>query len=652
MCGFAGGLLGRNESFTDTELLDRMGTVLAHRGPDDSGTYTDGPYGVVHRRLSVIDLTSAGHQPMSNEDGTVWLAYNGEVYNFRELRQRFRLDERGHTFRSKTDTEILLHLYETLGNDFLRTLNGMYAMAIWDTKKRRLLLARDPFGVKPLFYTRQGERLWFGSEIKALLEVPGIERQPSLPALYHYLSFDYVPDALTPFKNIEELRPGHAMEVSWETGSTRTWRFYDFTYIEDNAIGSSSAIMRTRELLHDAVRRQLVSDVPVGVMLSGGLDSSALTMLMASIRGSGDFHTFSLGFEEQSFDESGYANIVAQKAGTRHHTIMVTPDKVAANMPGYLAHIDEPYADGAAIPTWLLAEEASRHVTVLLSGEGGDEVFAGYDTHAAYKVRAMYRNTVPSFIRNRVVRQLVHRLPVSDRKLSLEFKLKRFTDCAELGVTDAHYSWREVLSADAKREILKDFERFEGYGHSSDFFDEIYSRCRAGSEINRLLCVDSSCHLPHDLMVKNDRMTMAFSIEARVPFTDTELFGFLAKVPIRHKFPLLRKKHLLKKALEGSLPDRIARKKKVGLEIPYSSWMRSSLREITLEYISPSRLNQTGLFDPVAVERLWDRHDRKLEDNGRALWGILNYMMWYDLYIQSTNYRSFINPGIRRNVVS
>jgi len=649
MCGFAGGLLSPGESFTDRELLDRMGSVLEHRGPDDSGIHMDGPCGLTHRRLSVIDLTRAGHQPMCNEDESIWMVYNGEVYNFRELRQRFRLDDKGHKFRSKTDTEVLIHLYETLGNDFLRLLNGMFALAIWDGRKKRLILARDPFGIKPLFYTRTGSQFWFASEIKALLEVPGVERSPSLSALYHYLSYDYIPDSLTAFEGIDELSPGHAMEVDWESGGQKTWRYFDYSYIEDDGIGASSALSRSRELLRNAVKRQLVSDVPVGVMLSGGLDSSALTVLMANIREDSSFHTFSIGFEDPSFDESGYAEIVAERVGTRHHKVLVTPDKVSTLLPKYLAHIDEPYADGSAIPTWLLAEEASRHVTVLLSGEGGDEVFAGYDTHAAYKVRSMYRSLVPEYVRRKVIRELVHRLPVSHRKLSFEFKAKRFTDGAELGVIDAHYSWREVLSTDAKLAILNEPERFMGFPPSSSFFEEVYSRCRSRSELNRLLCIDTCCHLPHDLMIKNDRMTMAHSIEARVPFTDSELYGFLTKVPVKHKLPWLRKKHLLRKAMDGLLPDRIIRKKKVGLEMPYSDWMRNRLREQTLDYLTSSRLMQTGLFNPDGIAKLWDQHDRKQVDHGRALWGLLNYMIWYDMYISSSSYKSHILHGVHRN---
>lgn len=655
MCGFAGGLPFDSNSSNDRAadpfeaLLHRMGEVIRHRGPDDSGCEVLGPCGLVHRRLSVIDLSRSGRQPMCNADQSVWIVYNGEVYNFRELRTRFALDSKGYRFRSSTDTEVILHLYEELGDRFLEELNGMYSLAIWDGRKKKLLLARDPFGIKPLFYTETTKGFWFASEIKSLLQVPGVERRPSLRALDSYLAFDYVPGDMTPFQGIMELAPGSAMTLEQGTGKRKQWDFYTFEYPEDPSISAAEACNTSRELLEEAVRRTLISDVPVGVMLSGGLDSSSITALMAQIRGDGDFHTFSLGFTDRSFDESDYAALVAQKAGTMHHRIEVTPGKVAGLLPGYLAHIDEPYADGSAIPTWLLAEEASKDVTVLLSGEGGDEVFAGYDTHAACKARKLYRRMVPGFIRRNLIGRAVNLLPVSHSKLSLEFKAKRFARGSELDVPESHYFWRMVLSGDARREILQDPGRFAEFPEPSDIFREIYSSCRASSDLNRLLCIDTSCHLPHDLMIKNDRMTMAHSIEARVPFTDTELFRFLSRVPARHKLPGMRTKVLLRKGMKNLLPGSVIRKKKVGLEMPYSKWIRSELREITMEYIEPARLSATGLFNSDGVKKLWEEHDSMRVDHGRALWGILNYMMWHEMYISSEDYLSHIRPGTDRS---
>lgn len=645
MCGFAGLLLGENTSLRNSDILEVMSSVIKHRGPDDSGNKWLGPCGFAHRRLSVIDLSNAGHQPMSNEDDSVCIAYNGEVYNFLELRRKFNLDAGGHIFRSRTDTEVLIHLYEELGSAFLEHLNGMFAIALWDSRKNRLLLARDPFGIKPLFFMEHDSHFWFASEIKSLLQAPGFRREPSSEALYHYLSFNYIPDTLTPFKGIHELSPGHIIEVKPGRGIVSENSFFEKEYTEDIRIDEQTAIRESGRLLREAVNRQLVSDVPVGVMLSGGIDSSTLTALMANIRNSGDFHTFSLAFDDPTFDESSSAEIVAKTLNTRHHTIRVTPDRVASLLPSYLAHIDEPYADGSAIPTWLLAEQASDFVTVLLSGEGGDEIFAGYDTHAAMKVRQWYRRFVPGCARRNIISPLVHKLPVSHNKLSLEFKMKRFTEGSELDIPDSHFFWRVVLSDDLKREVLFDNLMLREFPPSNEFFRKIYDNCSAGTDLNRILCIDTSCHLPHDLMIKNDRMTMAHSLEARVPFTDIELFRFLAQVPVKYKLPGLKKKNILRKAMKGILPERILKKKKIGLEMPYSRWFRNEFKELAYDVLTGSSAVNSGLFNMDCIGRLWIEHQNSKRDHGRALWGLMNYMMWYDMYIASDDYLQNIRIG-------
>ncbi len=647
MCGFAG-ILKSDESLDPSgRTLDDMVALLRHRGPDASGVYRDSFCSLAHQRLSIIDLSEAGRQPMSNEDGTVWIAFNGEIYNFRELRTRFGLD-RNHCFRSRTDTEVLLHLYEERGIDCLRQLNGMYAFALWDTRTQTLYLARDPFGIKPLFYLRHQGGFYFGSEIKALLAVPGFVPRPSLEGLYHFLAFDYVPGSLTAFQDISELRPGHLLSLRPTHLEPKIERFYDLEYRVAQQMSEGEAVERSRELLTQAVRRQLVGDVPVGVMLSGGMDSSALTALMAEARGNADFHTFSLGFDEPTFDESRYARLVARHFGTRHHEILVTPQKVEALLRKHLGYIDEPYGDGSAIPTYLLAECAKDFVTVLLSGEGGDEFFSGYDTHAAYKVRRLYRR-VPAWLRQGMIRPLVDLLPASHRKLALDFKAKRFVRGAELDIPRSHFYWRVVLSEDAKRLVLTEPERFGEYAPSHQFFVDAYARCGAKDELNRLLYVDCCYHLPDDLMIKNDRMTMAHSLEARVPFTDTELVSFLATVPVDFKMRGLQKKHLLRSALKGVLPDEILRKKKVGLEMPYSRWLRRELRDAGEALLSDSRLRSTGLLDPQGVRQLWEEHQALRIDHGRALWGLISYLLWYEMYIEKRDYASFLSvPRERR----
>jgi len=378
-------------------------------------------------------------------------------------------------------------------------------------------------------------------------------------------------------------------------------------------------------------------------MLSGGIDSSGLTALMAKVRGDTDFHTFSIAFEDGSFNESKYAEMVAKHVGTKHHEVLVTAQKVKELLPKYLVNIDEPYADGSAIPTYLLAQTAKHHVTVLLSGEGGDEIYSGYDTHLAYKVRRVYR-AIPKVVRQNVIRRCVDLLPVSHKKLSFEFKAKRFVRGAELDVPTSHYYWRMVASEDTKRDILLKPEKFNIYSTSGAFFVNAYKHCSASDELNRLLYIDFSYHLPDDLMIKNDRMTMAHSLEARVPFTDNDLVRYLASIPANYKVKGMRGKHLLKKSLKGVLPDPVLYKKKIGLEMPYSRWFLSELRDIAETAFSDEMLRSTGLFNSRGVRKIWREHKSMKVDHGRILWGLLNYIMWFDIYIATGNFKSYLSP--------
>lgn len=633
MCGIVGVLkLDRGHWDFSDDILVNMAATLRHRGPDAAGIQWNGVCGLAHQRLSIIDLTDAGRQPMSNEDGTIWLSYNGEIYNFQELREQFFLDQKGHRFRSRTDTEVILHLYEELGIDCVNQFNGMYAFALWDSRIQTLHLVRDPFGIKPLFYMHYKEAFWFASEIKGLLAVPGYTPNPSLEALYHFLAFDYIPGALTAFENIHELRPGHRLSICPVDQQPHMTRFYDVDYRINEQLSEGDAIEHSRELLTKAVERQLIADVPVGVMLSGGMDSSALTALMAKVRGDSNFDTFSIGFDDSSFDESSYARIVARHVGTKHHEVLVTPDKVRNLLSRYLSYIDEPYADGSAIPTYLLAECAQEYVKVLLSGEGGDEFLAGYDTHAAYKVRQVYRS-IPPLLRQKIIRPCIEMLPVSHDKLSFDFKAKRFVHGAELDIPNSHFYWRMVLSEEAKKSVLRQPSQFTDFPFSAQLFVDAYNSCSAEDELNRLLYVDYSYHLPDDLMIKNDRMTMAHSLEARVPFTDMLLVNFLATVPVDLKMKGIQKKYLLRSALDNLLPQKVLKKKKVGLEMPYSRWLLTEWRDLVETVLSPSKLNSTGLFNAKVITKIWEEHQSRRIDHGRFLWGLLNYMLWYEIYI-------------------
>jgi len=631
MCGLCGVLrINPDAEKIEQSLLDRMTDSLAHRGPNDRGTWSDERVSLGSRRLSVIDLSHAGRMPMASEDGLVRIVYNGELYNFRELKQQFKLAER-HRFRSRTDTEVLLHLYEELGVEMARHLDGMFAIAIWDGRSETLHLMRDHVGIKPLFYQRDANYFRFGSEIKAILADPRVARRPSLQALYDFLTFDYVPGAQTAFDGIYELPPGHWMSVD-AAGHTTLRRFWDLSWKVDESLDEPTATRRAGELMDRAVERQLVADVPVGVLLSGGMDSSTLVALMAR-RTSEPIHTYSVGFEDASFNELPYARIIARQFGTVQHEVVVTPDIVRELLPTYLRFIDEPYADGSAIPTYCLSQMAKGEVIVLLSGEGGDEVFAGYETYAAYKISHRFKR-IPRFVRRRLIAPVINSLPVSDKKLSLEFKMKRFLGGQDLTPAEAHLWWRVVLTEAQKRALLAPqlFKLFDPQ-ISVRHFTEVFNRSDAPETLSRLMHVDTSVFLPDDLMVKNDRMSMAHSLEARVPLTDPALMNFLATVPGRLKLPGLRKKNLMRRAMEGTLPPAVLNKKKIGLEMPYSRWFKNELKETLLHYLGPARLAERGLFNPQAVQKLIEEHLAEKFDHGRALWGLLNYALWLELYI-------------------
>ena len=639
MCGFCGILsLDPSSPPAHRGLLDRMTDTMVHRGPDDRDVYLGREIALGHRRLAVIDLSRAGRQPMASEDGAVRLVYNGEVYNFRELAEEYDLRGRGHVFRSRTDTEVLLHLYQELGVEMVHRLNGMFALAIWDGRERALYLIRDRFGIKPLFYQRDAGHFRFASEIKAILADGRVPREPSLQALHDYLSFDYVPGPQTAFQGIHEVPPAHWMRVGAD-GSTHLQRYWDLPFVGEGEPRAQAEKPRTEEeivtgarnLMEASVRRRLVADVPIGVLLSGGMDSSALVALMArQVRE--PIRTYAVGFRERSFDEREAAARVAGHFGTIHRDVVVTPERVRELLPEYLRFIDEPYADGSAIPTWWVSSLARDEVVVLLSGEGGDELFAGYETYAAYKAASLARR-VPRWVRKGLLAPLAAALPVSHRKLSLEFRLKRFLGGLDLPPADAHLWWRMVLTESRKRALYAPGVLDALTPEAPErHFREVFHRS-GGDPLNRLLHVDSSIFLPDDLMIKNDRMTMAHSLEARVPFTDLHLAEFMAGVPGRRKLPGLRKKHLMRRALAGLLPPEILRRKKVGLELPYSSWLTRELKDVLLDYCGPERVEATGLFRPQAVGALVEEHLDRRRDHGRALWGLLNYMMWHELYL-------------------
>ena len=544
MCGICGVLrLGDGGEPPEPRLIEAMTATLAHRGPDDAGVWSDERIGLGHRRLAILDLSRAGRQPMANEDGSVRISYNGEVYNFRELEQRHDLRGRGHRFVSRTDTETLVHLYEELGLDMLPELNGMFAFALWDARSRELHLVRDRFGIKPLFYQRDASAFRFASEIKPLLADPAVPRRPDRQALHDFLSLCYIPGDQTAFDGIREVPRAHVLTVRPD-GSTELRQWWKLRWAPDPAIDEPTAVSQVRELLGRSVERRRISDVPLGVMLSGGLDSSAIAAI-AKEQTSAPVQTFAIGFDDPSFDERRDAQAVADWLGAKHHVVTVTPEMVRDTLLASLDKIDEPYADGSAIPTWHLAQLARPEVTVLLSGEGGDEMFAGYDTYAAFKA-ARWGRLIPRALRDGLLRPLVGLLPVSHRKLSFELKAKRFLGGLDLPLEEAHLWWRLALGEESKRALYvrRGAELLPSVRHFLDAAEASGSN----EPLARLLAIDQQVFLPDDLMVKNDRMTMAHGLEARVPFTDVELVEFLATVPSNVKYAGRERKRLLREA--------------------------------------------------------------------------------------------------------
>ena len=636
MCGISGMLSLDGERPVDGGELAAMNAALAHRGPDSDGAFLDGPVGLAARRLSIIDL-AAGDQPLSNEDGRVQVVQNGEIYNYRELRSE--LERRGHSFSSHGDTEVLAHLYEDHGPRFVELLRGMFAIAVWDARERSLLLARDRFGIKPLYYRSAGGTLSFASELKALLRQPGFSREIDLDAVEAFLAFNSVPTPLTIFREARKLAAGHVLLV--RDGRLRIECFARPRPVAADEVRAESEAQladELRERLRDSVRAHLVEDVPVGVLLSGGIDSSALAALAAQESGS-RLSTFSIGFEERSFDELGQARAVAKSYGTDHHELVLRPDAVEL-LPAVAEAFDEPFADSSALPTYLVSQLASEHVKVVLSGEGADELFGGYYTYVADLLAARVGLAAT------VLRPLVERLPSSSAKASFDYKAKRFARAAGLPALERHHAWKEIFSPDARAELLA------GNGRRGRDPLELYQRRFSQTEGSELLArlqdVDLGLYLVDDLLVKTDRASMAHSLEVRVPFLDATVADLALALPTRLKVRGLAKKRLLRRAVAPLLPASITRAKKQGFSIPAAAWLRGELQSFTREALSPATIARQGLFDPVAVTRLIDRHVSGEEDESRRLWGLLSFCLWHDRHAGSPGPLVSSSPAVRK----
>jgi asparagine synthase (glutamine-hydrolysing) len=618
MCGICGLVSLDGAPGPDPAALAAMNETLVHRGPDSDGTVIDGPAGLAMRRLSIIDLTG-GDQPIANEDGRIQVIQNGEIYNYRELMDELR--GRGHTFSTHSDTEVLVHLYEERGPAFVEALRGMFAIAIWDARHGRLVLARDRFGIKPLYYRVAGGQISFASELKALLRQPGFSREIDPAALEAFLAFNSIPAPLTIFSEARKLPAGHTLVA--ERGEVEISRFARPTPVPAGEVRTESdeaLADELRERLRDSVRAHLVSDVPVGVLLSGGIDSSALTALAAAESGY-RVSTFSIGFEEESFDELGLARRVAQRYDTDHHELILRPDAVDL-LPRLVAAFDEPFGDSSALPTYLVSQLAADTVKVVLSGEGGDELFGGYYTYVADRLAPRIGRAAP------FLRPLVERLPSSSEKVSFDYKAKRFVRGAHLPPVERHHAWKEIFSPDAQEELLSSSRMSDPV----DAYRERYAETEGAEELARLQDLDLGIYLVDDLLVKTDRASMAHSLEARVPFLDPVVAELALGLRTKQKVRGFSKKRLLRRAVEPLVPREILRGRKQGFSIPVAAWLRGDLAPFARDVLSAETIERQGYLNAGSVNRLLEDHISGKEDLSRQIWGLLSFTLWFDRY--------------------
>jgi asparagine synthase (glutamine-hydrolysing) len=616
MCGITGVFNSEPGATVAPAILERMCGVIRHRGPDDQGVYCHGQIGLGVRRLSIIGLAT-GHMPIHNEDKSVWVVFNGEIYNFQALRTL--LESRGHHFYTTSDTEVIVHLYEDHGIDFVRYLRGMFAIALWDDNSRRLILIRDRLGIKPLYYWPQGIRVLFGSELKCLLQAPGPRPTVARNAVNQYLSFGYVPDPDSIFEGVKKLPPAHLAVIQGNT--VETHKYWELPWPdESNSPTEGECCERLRELLKESVKMRLASEVPLGALLSGGFDSSAVVALMSQLMDR-PVKTFSIGFAEQDFSELAYARRVAQHFHTDHHELVVKPQ--AAEMAEHLmGYFDEPFGDPSAIPTYLVSKLARESVTVALSGDGGDEVFAGYTRYAEARRQQAF-DWLPRPLRRHVLLPLSRRLPYAAygkrylRRMGLEDGLSRYFDGAF--IPDA--TKVQLFSEDFRAEV--------GMLDSSAEMRRTVSNGHHATLLDKILHLDTTTELPGDILTKVDRMSMAHSLEVRVPLLDHVLVEYVSRLPMRYKLRGSTGKYIFKKAFGHLLPEGILHRPKMGFAIPLRHWFAFDLRDFLRDALFDSRAVQRGYFRPAFLETLVREHSTGRRDHSYLLWSLMALELWH-----------------------
>lgn len=604
-----------------------MAHTIAHRGPDSEGIWTGPGVGLAHRRLSIIDL-AGGDQPIGNEDGSIQIVFNGEIYNYRQLMRE--LKEKGHKFRTSSDTEVLVHLYEELGDKLVERLRGMFAFAIWDGPRRRLLLARDRVGLKPLYYYRDRDKLLFGSEIKPLLSWSDVDRSIDVEALEDYLAFGVVPGDRSIFRGIQKLRPGHTLSISQDQLAGEPKRYWQLEFVADASVTVDEWLEAVRSKFAEAVAAHQIADVPVGAFLSGGLDSSAVTAAAAEASGA-TIDTFSIGFEDERFSELPYARQVAQRFGTRHTEEIVTPD-AAASLDELTTYFDEPFADPSAIPSMCVAKLARRHVKVVLSGDGGDEAFGGYSRYAHDLTEAKLRAWLPAVMRRTLLAGLSKAWPKADW---LPRQLRMKTALTNLSLDDAE-AYANTISAcrpPLRRTLLHgDIRRQLNGRHPTDQIVQSY-RLAPADPLCGMIAADVNMLLPDDFLTKVDRATMAVGLEARPPLVDHEFLEMTARIPSKLKVRRGETKWLFKQLCDGWLPDDVVHRRKQGFDIPVDDWLRGPLRDVFQENVLSTSARVGNLIDQAAARRLYEGHLAGRSHAGKILWSLVVLGAWCDRYL-------------------
>jgi asparagine synthase (glutamine-hydrolysing) len=624
MCGICGIYNFKSGQPVSRELVHRMTETMFHRGPDRDGSYIDGALGLGMRRLRVIDL-EGGDQPIANEDETIWVIFNGEIYNHGEL--RLDLESRGHRFRSQSDTEVIVHSYEEYGVDCVKQFTGMFGFAVWDQLNQRLMLARDRMGIKPLYYRLDSNGIVFGSELKPILLQAGKSPDVNFQALDAYLTLEYIPAPLSIVSGVQKLPAGHVLTI--QDAQSCIHRYWDIP--QETINGTEEAIAdQLHWLLEKSVKRHLISDVPLGVLLSGGIDSSTVATLMHSLTRS-RIKTFSIGFDDRSYNELNYARTVAQHIDSDHHELIIRPEIVTL-AEKLMTFLDEPLADVSVFPTFLVSQLARRHVTVALTGDGGDELFAGYDHYVAEKV-ASYYGLLPGLIRRDLIERLLHHCPPSRQKKGMVNQLKRFVEGMQFPERLGHARWMVFMNSLDKLalfngDLAAQAARYDAYSHLTHY---LRGNGRRG-KLSDQLYTDLKTYLVDDILTKVDRMSMAVSLEARVPFLDHEVVEFAAAIPTFLKLRGFKRKFILRKAVGHLLPRQILTRGKEGFSIPMKSWLREELKPMMLDFLSAARLRRQGWFNPNYVQQLIKEHLQNKANHSHRLWPLIVFQMWCERY--------------------